>query len=53
MKIIRFLITGSWHEHKWVQMEKYEMLGNDTKKIIGITYILKCEICGNIKSVEA
>ncbi len=52
MRIIRFIITGSWHEHKWVKVERYEVVRSDTKAIIGVKYILKCEICGNIKSVE-
>lgn len=44
-RIIKFIITGYWHEHKWIDI--------DTTKVTDLAsgdrfkrFYCKCEICG-------
>ena len=54
LKLLRFLITGSWHEHKWEIIERYkadiytwksEYKPEKTQH----TIIQKCEVCGKLQ----
>lgn len=49
LRLLRFLITGSWHEHKWKIIKEgvWVCADNHTK---GTYYNLQCEICGNVKN---
>lgn len=47
-RIIKFIFTGSWHEHKWKIFHK-GCIVNERERAIGNFYDLQCEICGEIK----
>ena len=51
-KLIKFIFTGNWHEHKWKIIDQYKYTQIQTKKVIEIVYVLQCEICGDIKIKE-
>lgn len=47
LKLIRFLFTGSWHEHRWEIINKSFVTSD-----LGSTYdeyTLQCIKCGNLK----
>jgi hypothetical protein len=53
IRLLRFLITGSWHEHKWEIMEKYNDIhywnADDKLPCSEIRhYIQKCAVCGKL-----
>jgi translation initiation factor 2 beta subunit (eIF-2beta)/eIF-5 len=57
IRLIRFLITGSWHEHKWEMKEKHttDVYLNDDDVMPYKTerlYIQKCSVCGKLKAVK-
>jgi len=48
IRIIRFLITGDWHLHKWEtikQVPARDELGHSYTK-----HYLQCQVCGKVKS---
>lgn len=47
LRLIKFLFTGSWHEHKWKIIKQGPLITDFGK---GIWYDLQCETCGNIKT---
>lgn len=49
-RILKFLITGSWHEHKWVVISVGTV--NFGGHSVGNRYTLRCSECGNIKYKE-
>jgi len=48
IRLLKFLIFGDAHLHKWVSVEK---LHKTTKggDVVAVYYICKCEVCGSIK----
>jgi len=54
IRLLRFLWTGSWHEHKWVHMVKTHLL--DPDHLDGpptrIDYVRECEHCGVVKTFK-
>jgi hypothetical protein len=55
IRIIRFLITGSWHEHKWEEIKqvttRHTMDGAPDG--VSVVYHLQCKDCGKITSYRA
>lgn len=53
LRLLRFLWTGSWHEHKWEHVEKNKVYAEvDGKQSSMPRYferVCKCEHCGTIK----
>jgi len=54
LKLLRFLITGSWHEHKWEIVKEfvtkiYSWNCDDKPNKIQHLYIQKCEGCGKLQ----
>lgn len=57
LRLLRFLFTGSFHEHEWETDRIIEVYTVDTDngyRRVSDTpsatkYVLKCKICGNIK----
>ena len=54
LKLLRFLITGSWHEHKWVifrelRCDNYTWTSGDKPQSSQHTIIQKCEGCGKLQ----
>lgn len=53
LKLLRFLWTGSWHEHEWetIEVEKTQSIGMDSMRVKNETtiYTLRCKSCGEIK----
>ena len=53
IKLLRFLWTGSWHEHDWETQERILFFDDDSgKRPIATKYILRCKHCGTIKKKE-
>jgi len=50
LRLIRFLITGSWHEHEWVVIREGELTSHCGAR--GTRYILQCKTCGDIKNKD-
>jgi hypothetical protein len=53
-RLLRFLVTGSWHTHQWdiiTVHELYEHRGSE-EHIVAFEYILQCKGCGNIKATK-
>ena len=52
LKLLRFLITGSWHEHKWVQdglLNSYSSASKGHRLPTAVWQLLRCKECGNLK----
>lgn len=50
LRLLKFLFTGDPHLHKWVLIEKRDVMDGDYSKIpVGQKYICQCEHCGKIK----
>jgi hypothetical protein len=55
IRLLRFLITGSWHEHTWVIENELKTVCYPDKSdkfpsgYINI-YVQKCTVCGKLKS---
>ena len=50
-RIIRFIFTGSWHEHTWIEVDTYEVQSphsDGVRRTTGKTYIMRCKTCGNM-----
>ena len=47
-RIIKFIFTGSWHEHKW-KIHHQGTIYNEQDQPTGHFYDLQCEICGVLK----
>lgn len=47
LRLIRWLILGDAHSHKWVIIQKVNV--TEGNKIYSEKRYLQCEICGNIK----
>jgi len=55
LRIIKFLITGDWHMHHWVQFDEIHVYDSDddvTKMRIGIEYVRECSVCGAVKTFK-
>jgi len=57
IRLLRFIITGSWHEHKWETEDKDEVtiwLDENSKIPMRYvtTYVQKCVVCGKLKSFK-
>ncbi len=48
IKLLRFLITGSWHEHKYKIIKEVQVTSNSGRS--WVRYISRCEECGKIKT---
>jgi hypothetical protein len=48
IRLFRFIITGSWHMHKWIPVNMVTIIDSRNKPV-GHEYIRKCEVCGAIK----
>ncbi len=53
IRFIKWLFTGDAHLHKWKIINEYKKVQADTQKTVGITYIMRCEHCGEIKDFES
>ena len=55
IRLLKFLITGSWHEHKWEIYRTSNVTeypdGDKNRMPVGYvtTYIQKCAVCGKLK----
>jgi hypothetical protein len=47
IRLIKFLFTGSWHEHKWKILTERIVNTADGQRLI--MYECQCETCGTIK----
>jgi hypothetical protein len=58
IRLLRFIITGSWHEHKWEihDMANVTVWLNGKKDELPInhitTYVQKGSVCGKLKSFK-
>ena len=54
LRLLRFLWTGSWHEHKWKQVDSTNVFVKeiDTDRPNYIILTLQCETCGEIKTTR-
>lgn len=51
LRLLRFLVTGSWHLHSWAPIEAGPVLGErGTKK--GMIYVSRCKECGKISKTQ-
>jgi hypothetical protein len=50
LKLLRFLITGSWHEHTFEVIDEYTTTAFGVP--CGQLYVLQCRECGAIKRAE-
>lgn len=46
LRLIRFLFTGSWHEHNWKVIHQ-GTLGSHGR-VTGYRHILQCTHCGKV-----
>jgi len=47
IRLIKFLFTGSWHEHKWKILTVRTVNTDDEGRLF--MYECQCETCGKIK----
>ena len=50
IKLLKYLFTGSWHEHKYVVVQKDKMYNG--KNLAYNIYICRCSECGKMKSYK-
>lgn len=50
IRILRFLITGDWHLHKWKTLQSVECEDGDGS--VWSRYYCKCEICGKHRKFD-
>lgn len=50
LRLLKFLFTGSWHEHKWVVIRTGNI--GYGGRVNGIRYFLQCSQCGKIKHTD-
>ena len=50
-RLIRWLLTGSGHEHEWETLWEAELLGEDDK-IRGHQFACRCKTCGRIRDFK-
>ncbi len=50
IRLIRILIFGDWHLHKWVTIEKLHLVWKEGDHPHAFEYVLKCEECGKMTS---
>lgn len=48
LRLIRFLLTGDLHLHKWKTIAKGPIVDNSRTRT-GTYYECQCEVCGKIK----
>jgi uncharacterized Zn finger protein len=48
LRLIRFLITGSWHEHTYEVIKEYDV--NHRGGYLYRVYVSRCTKCGKITS---
>jgi len=51
LRLIKFLFTGSWHEHSWKVIHQ-GTLGRGGN-VRGYRHILQCTGCGNVKHKDS
>ena len=51
LRLLRFLITGSWHEHKWIEVKHVKTINSDGDYYKD-EYLCRCEKCGTMKSFK-
>lgn len=51
IRILRFLFTGSWHEHNW-ETVRTDRLVDENRVAIGSRHILRCKECGKISWMD-
>ena len=52
-RLLKFIVTGSWHEHEWETTKEEELYTNEDYKYAWKTrYTMKCKGCGNMKKKE-
>ena len=50
LRLLRLLITGSWHEHEWEIIKEINVYVNPRDEMPeSRRFILQCSICGNVK----
>lgn len=49
LRLLRFLLTGDGHLHKWVDLQAVETSGNGGR---WTRYYCRCEICGKHKKFD-
>lgn len=49
LRLIRFLIFGDAHIHKWETLKEIDIIGEDSSIPIAKKYVCRCTICGKIK----
>lgn len=53
LRLLKFLFTGSWHEHTWVTINEYSIQKDKAPdKQVGIMYVEKCHACGKRRKTE-
>jgi hypothetical protein len=50
LRLLRFLITGSWHEHTYEIIEERAVCSGCQGAEKGFIYVSRCTVCGKIKS---
>lgn len=51
IKLLKFLITGSWHEHQYIIHEELMLFSNGRIKPWGKIIVSRCN-CGKIKKYK-
>lgn len=52
IRIIRFIITGSWHEHEWEELDLLRVNNSAHGGAIYERVYLRCKKCGNWKKED-
>jgi hypothetical protein len=50
IRLLRFLITGDWHLHKWDDYTAHPMTFEGFT--FGKAYVLRCNTCGKMKTFK-
>ena len=51
IRLLRFLFTGSWHEHKWKTINEVR-IGPNGNFALGRLYVCRCQECGKITKFD-
>lgn len=53
IRLIRWLISGDGHIHKYVERERFEIVSGPYDKTKGVVYVSACSVCGKMKTYKS
>ena len=49
LKLLRFLLLGTWHDHRWEILRTVNVVVSEGSLPVYTKYVLRCSDCGKMK----